>query len=187
MRRPEGLRFGRYSVLGGVDLSAFLSRQQVREVAHRHPEFLQLASSRPTAGLDVQPAARGDAPVPLAAEPSRPPEPARPRRVLPVLDERTGLRDCRTCPAPCCMMLAAALTPDEAASGQYEKVGPDQQGLYFMPRPYGRCTYLTVDNSCSIYDRRPDVCRTYRCDLPGREDERIARWFLQREAATEAA
>lgn len=177
MRRPEGLRFGKFSILGGVDLSAFLTKRQVREVAGRHPEFESLLPGQHGSVGRVE----FERPEPAPQSSPAPAAPAR-HRYLPVVDASTGLRDCRTCPAPCCMILAAALTPAEAASGRYEKVGPDQQGLYYMPRPYGRCTYLTAGNACSIYDRRPAVCRDYRCDFPKQEDERVARWFLQRAA-----
>lgn len=36
-----------------------------------------------------------------------------------------------------------------------------------VPYVDGRCPYLTRDNRCSIYDARPDNCRTFDC----REDE----------------
>ncbi|HYO67439.1 MAG TPA: YkgJ family cysteine cluster protein [Archangium sp.] len=41
-------------------------------------------------------------------------------------------------------------------------VAPD---IAALDKPLGmRCPHLTADNLCSVYDRRPDVCRAYQAD-----------------------
>ncbi|MFY0571090.1 YkgJ family cysteine cluster protein [Archangium lansingense] len=41
-------------------------------------------------------------------------------------------------------------------------VAPD---IAALDKPLGvRCPHLTADNLCSVYDRRPDVCRSYQAD-----------------------
>ena len=173
MRRPEGLRLGGMSIFGGIDPAMLLTREQAVDVARHHPGLLRLLTgnrSMPSAPRHLPQSLLQTAPaMPSAIEASElttsEPEPA--RRRLPVFDYTTGRRDCRTCSSPCCTILAASLTPAEAASGRYAKEGPDQDGQHYMPRPLGRCIYLTNNNDCSIYDDRPEVCPRYRCHHPG--------------------
>ncbi|PTL84042.1 YkgJ family cysteine cluster protein [Vitiosangium sp. GDMCC 1.1324] len=41
-------------------------------------------------------------------------------------------------------------------------VAPD---IAALDKPLGlRCPHLTADNLCSVYDRRPQVCRDYEAD-----------------------
>jgi uncharacterized protein len=41
-------------------------------------------------------------------------------------------------------------------------VAPD---IAALDKPLGmRCPHLTADNLCGIYDRRPEICRSYRAD-----------------------
>ncbi|WNG60884.1 YkgJ family cysteine cluster protein [Archangium gephyra] len=41
-------------------------------------------------------------------------------------------------------------------------VAPD---IAALDKPLGvRCPHLTADNLCAVYDRRPDVCRSYQAD-----------------------
>jgi uncharacterized protein len=41
-------------------------------------------------------------------------------------------------------------------------VAPD---IAALDKPLGlRCPHLTADNLCSVYERRPDVCRSYEAD-----------------------
>jgi len=41
-------------------------------------------------------------------------------------------------------------------------VAPD---IAALDKPLGlRCPHLTADNLCSVYDRRPQVCRDYQAD-----------------------
>ena len=82
---------------------------------------------------------------------------------------------CRNCNAECCRTGAVALTSEECISDFYET---KRRGLWqvneigdkecvgmavILKRKNGICIYLTEDNLCSIYDKRPLVCRTYTC------------------------
>jgi Fe-S-cluster containining protein len=41
-------------------------------------------------------------------------------------------------------------------------VAPD---IAALDKPLGmRCPHLTANNLCGIYDRRPEICRSYRAD-----------------------
>jgi uncharacterized protein len=41
-------------------------------------------------------------------------------------------------------------------------VAPD---IAALDKPLGmRCPHLTADNLCGIYERRPEICRSYRAD-----------------------
>lgn len=41
-------------------------------------------------------------------------------------------------------------------------VAPD---IAALDKPLGlRCPHLTAENLCSVYDRRPQICRDYRAD-----------------------
>jgi Fe-S-cluster containining protein len=41
-------------------------------------------------------------------------------------------------------------------------VAPD---IAALGKPLGvRCPFLSVDNLCTIYERRPDICRRYQAD-----------------------
>lgn len=170
------------SIFGGIDPAMLLTREQAVEVARHHPGLLRLLTgnrampSSPRLMPSSLPSRSAPEPIEQRELVRSDVEPR--RRRLPVFDYSVGRRDCRTCPSPCCTILAASLTPSEVASGRYEKEGPGQDGQYYMPRPLGRCVYLTAENDCSIYEDRPEVCRRYRCDNPGAEDDRVNRWFL---------
>jgi hypothetical protein len=69
-------------------------------------------------------------------------------------------------------------------------VAPD---IAALDKPLGlRCPHLTADNLCSVYDRRPDVCRAYQADdvcrlidaptLEQRVDKYLALFELTEEA-----
>jgi Fe-S-cluster containining protein len=163
MRRPEGILLGKYSVFGNVDPTAFLTKDQLAEVRTRLPEFPGF--NQQSTPLRVEP---------IIQQPTAQPEV---KRHLPVVNA-TGQRDCVQCASPCCMILVAGLTPEEVASGEYEMDGPDAEGRYTLPRPWGRCIYLTKDSACGIYSRRPIVCKSYRCD-GATPDRRIDRWLLR--------
>lgn len=157
MPKPEGIWIGRHSIFGNIDPYLLLPRGQATELT-------TLLGGRAVS-----------APVRL----DLPRESLRSRsRVLPILDDSTERRICSGCPAPCCMILAAGLTPDEVSSRRYI-MDQDESGQYYLRREYGRCIYLTGDNMCSIYNGRPLVCSSYRCDNPGEEDHRITKWFLK--------
>jgi len=160
MRR--GVRLGEFSILEGVDLSTLLTAEQLGKIGEVAPELLR----RPRPGRIHRPS------VSLPSISARPV-----RRLQVVKDDGGGQRDCQACPAPCCMILAAGLTEEEAKSGKWAMdIATD--GTPYLMRRYGRCVYLDSSNSCTIYDDRPVVCQQYRCDIPGREDRRIDRWLL---------
>ena len=61
-------------------------------------------------------------------------------------------------------------------------IAPD---ISTLNKPIGvRCKFLTPDNLCSIYERRPQVCRDYQPDeicllIQGLPEEERVRKFLQ--------
>ena len=70
-------------------------------------------------------------------------------------------------------------------------VAPD---IAALDKPLGvRCPHLTAENLCAVYERRPEVCRSYEPDELCRRveaptiDERVARYLavfgLEGEAA----
>lgn len=154
MPRPEGIWVGRHSFIGNIDLKSILPGIELPTLdvpAEHSPPKFRIPDLRHSRG----------------------------HRGLPVFDHGAERRICKTCPAPCCMVLMAGLTEEEVRSGHYAMDGPDDNNNYYLARSYGRCHYLTGENMCSIYDRRPAVCRDYRCDNPGSEDHRINKWFLR--------
>jgi Fe-S-cluster containining protein len=70
--------------------------------------------------------------------------------------------DCRTCHACCEAGTYAALLPvDDAAAYQTEVVNGQ---LRLARKPDDDCIYLDRDRHvCTIYDRRPTVCRQFSC------------------------
>jgi Fe-S-cluster containining protein len=61
------------------------------------------------------------------------------------------------------------------AAYDYRQIG---QHRVLKTKPNGECTHLSEDG-CTIYDRRPSVCRTYDCrkhfnSLAGREKRRFS-------------
>jgi uncharacterized protein len=70
-------------------------------------------------------------------------------------------------------------------------VAPD---IAALDKPLGlRCPHLTSDNKCAVYDRRPEVCRSYAADelceriaaptLEERVEKYLAHFELRDEAA----
>lgn len=64
----------------------------------------------------------------------------------------------------CCRLRFIHLTKEDIeriqSSGHkdfYDKVG----GEYMMKRNKGRCVFIGKDDSCSIYELRPEVCRKF--------------------------
>ncbi|WP_375767741.1 YkgJ family cysteine cluster protein [Archangium gephyra] len=69
-------------------------------------------------------------------------------------------------------------------------VAPD---IAALDKPLGvRCPHLTADNLCSVYDRRPDVCRAYGADEVCRLieaptlEERVSKYLALFELTDEA-
>lgn len=169
MRKPEGLKLGKFGLFGNINPADFLSKRELAEVYERNPSLREALGSPAT-----------ESPISNPQPPTFPLphfKATKAKRSLPVLNPETGLRDCTTCPAPCCMVLAAEITESEASSGKWEFT--TEAGRHFLPRPHGRCVYLDVNNRCTTYAVRPQVCLSYRCDYPGKEDLRIAKWFVK--------
>ena len=118
------------------------------------------------------------------SQPALPPPPPAPgRNTLRVLNGAVYFNgDCEACrpfcAAACCKGYAfVSLTEEEATSGRYahKEASPDcdctlcsamraaevQYALW--KRPDGSCFYLDGTNRCSIYEDRPETCRTYTC------------------------
>lgn len=181
MRRPEGIQLGPYSILGGLDPSSLFDESQLAQLRRRVPGVFdtprrRIETVRADARAHVAIEAHEEAHIEPAIEPAI--RTTTVSRHLPILDPVTRKRVCLTCPSPCCTILAAGLTEEEARSGRYRVEGPDQHGNHYLARPYGRCAYLTQDNSCSIYQDRPAVCRNYQCDGDP-PDHRIDRWLMR--------
>ncbi len=174
MKTP-GIQLGKFGLFGEIDPADFLSRQELAEAKARYPELGEVFGGR---GNPSSPR-----PNPTHDQPRAPAfplphfKPTTRKKHLPVINQATGLRDCTTCPAPCCLVLAAEITEAEARTGKWEYV--TEGGRHFLARPYGRCAHLGPDNMCKTYADRPRVCLDYRCDLPGKEDLRIAKWMIQ--------
>lgn len=69
-------------------------------------------------------------------------------------------------------------------------VAPD---IAALDKPLGlRCPHLTADNLCSVYDRRPQICRDYQADAVCEQiaaptlDERVARYLALFQLTDEA-
>ena len=81
-----------------------------------------------------------------------------------LLDLRSGKKSippppCADCQAACCTQqgsIAISLQPEELNSYEHDN---DQQ----ITMVNGRCYYLNEDNRCSIYDKRPQICRSFNC------------------------
>ena len=87
----------------------------------------------------------------------------------------------RQCRGACCILYNVYLTADEVTNGNYRW---DLSHPYRLKRePSGHCTYLDRSSlKCTIWDRRPSVCRQYSCQ----GDERV--WVdFERRVGTGAA
>lgn len=69
-------------------------------------------------------------------------------------------------------------------------VAPD---IAALDKPLGmRCPHLTDDNLCGVYDRRPDICRSYEADEVCEQiaaptlDERVRKYLALFELTEEA-
>ncbi len=79
-----------------------------------------------------------------------------------VVSDECAEYNCTNCKAPCCG-LHVTLTPVEHESGVFITTQP--LGVYILAqKENGACIYQMDDGRCSIYHRRPYVCRTYTCE-----------------------
>ena len=80
------------------------------------------------------------------------------------------------CGAVCCKRTVVLLTDEERDSGKYEFVEPtpgcDCQSCEYLRRQNANaalkrkddsCIYLDGSGNCSIYDDRPEMCKTFDC------------------------
>lgn len=96
--------------------------------------------------------------------------------------------DCQACGA-CCFSDSSSyvpLTPPDRArlGGDGADLIHEEGGAFFMAMVKGRCAALRVGArfSCSIYARRPEVCRELERGTPACAEERL----LKRSAARRA-
>jgi Fe-S-cluster containining protein len=79
---------------------------------------------------------------------------------------------CKKCKAPCCRNLAFAVP---SPKNRYDietlrwYLHFDTVQLYIRNRRWnmliqGKCIYLSKNNLCTIYERRPKICRVHRSD-----------------------
>ena len=102
---------------------------------------------------------------------------------------RTLAEFCSVCPGHCCRNDMIPLYPDKgddpATFETVEAISPVNGDvvLILTHKPNGDCTYLTqVDGAgrCSIYDRRPAICRAFDCGLAFAKLSRTERRFQLR-------
>jgi Fe-S-cluster containining protein len=85
---------------------------------------------------------------------------------------------CMKCKAPCCQNLAIAVTkPRRIHEKELLKwyLHYDTVQIYIRNRRWyllitGTCIYLSKKNLCTIYDKRPQICRAHRpdgCEITG--------------------
>lgn len=51
--------------------------------------------------------------------------------------------------------------------------------VYGIPNVGGQCMHLGEDDRCTIYDRRPELCRDYSCLWSFRGEERLCGFIFQ--------
>ena len=79
---------------------------------------------------------------------------------------------CTSCPARCCRTAGLGykylyLQPGEARMPLFRNVAKLRtDGLYVIRYENGACPFLGKNNRCTIYERRPEVCREYECWHP---------------------
>jgi hypothetical protein len=99
------------------------------------------------------------------------------------------LPECATCAAPCCRGDTILLHPDKGDTRWAYRVVEIEHPLTGEPaymlahKPNGDCVYLEDRDGvgqCSIYERRPIICRSFDCGLafaklPRHERKRLVR------------
>lgn len=78
----------------------------------------------------------------------------------------TATVDCGTCTA-CCHQVVFLMPSDDASLYEVEKIdapNPISGAPVTLMLPFfdGHCGYL-IDGKCSIYEKRPEVCRAFDC------------------------
>ena len=91
----------------------------------------------------------------------------------------TTKKDCKECPAICCKNLALTIGRPENRQELEDlkwQLHFDTVKVFISNRRWhqlieGKCMYLSEDNKCIIYDRRPDKCRKHNppnCEFFGK-------------------
>ena len=74
---------------------------------------------------------------------------------------------CQHCTGCCCRQswghtYAVILTPvDLAFFDSYSVLNSDQDKV--LPYVDGKCIFLSEDNLCEVYEKRPELCRKFSC------------------------
>ena len=68
---------------------------------------------------------------------------------------------CAACPALCCR-LTAQLVPEDEIPNALVRVAAD--GTRFMAQREDRTCVALQDNRCTIYEKRPQICRSFEID-----------------------
>lgn len=85
------------------------------------------------------------------------------------------------CEARCCKVITLLLkknrTPEEEDDTQLVlahegTVLKEEEGVQYIEID-SRCKYLTKDNECSIYDKRFNLCKRYKCEKIGGENDQV--------------
>jgi Fe-S-cluster containining protein len=118
------------------------------------------------------------------------------------LSAEDALRRCQQeCEARCCRYVTLIL-PAPKHQYDYDEwswfLAHENISIYFAGRRWhmemrSRCRYLSEDNLCTIYEKRPEVCRSYPtgvCEYAGRTKhqlhfdtrEKFDRWWHRKRA-----
>ncbi len=71
------------------------------------------------------------------------------------------------CESACCYIPSKEITNEDSRRLDPENVVRLGEGIFIKDNPVtGACPYL--DGGCTIYDKRPQVCRDYSCSVDGK-------------------
>lgn len=94
---------------------------------------------------------------------------------LPIVTGEVAEPPCHLCPAICCNYIAVEIDKPTSKSEfeqirwylMHEKIHVFvDEGEWFL-QVWNRCDNLQADNSCAIYETRPEICREYGADKKG--------------------
>jgi len=88
--------------------------------------------------------------------------------------------DCDNCKYErfCCKNVRAPLDEDEVEHYEYDPIMAERANIFVLARKGSGCTYLGEDGLCTIWDRRPRVCRRYDCST----DPKVQDWQNKKDA-----
>jgi hypothetical protein len=90
--------------------------------------------------------------------------------------------DCDNCKNHwfCCRAVRAELDENEVDNFQHEQALRERKGVRILAQHNGRCVYLNPKTKkCTIWDKRPRVCREYDCANDARVADIIGRNLLK--------